>query len=103
MRNSPRRPIDAAIDRRNELFTNQARLDVQALVDRYARLAETVVAAEINPAIIGDPDDDAVLACALAAGVDLIVSGDKRARNLKHFHRIPILNATGAVKLIPVG
>lgn len=30
-----------------------------------------------------DPDDDAVLACAVAAGAELIVSGDKHLRNLK--------------------
>lgn len=56
----------------------------------YEALAERVVPASI-PRTSPDPDDDAVLACALAAGADFIVSGDKHLRNLKSFHRIPIL------------
>ena len=41
-----------------------------------------------------------VLATALAANAELIVSRDKHLRNLKHFHRIPILNATDALHRI---
>lgn len=29
-------------------------------------------------AITGDPDDDVILACAMVAGVELVVSGDRR-------------------------
>jgi len=76
-------------------------LPINAIVHRYARLATQVLPAEISPAVPGDPDDDAVLACALAAQADLIVSGDKRVRNLKHYHGIRILNAAQALALIP--
>jgi predicted nucleic acid-binding protein len=41
-----------------------------------------------------------VLACALAAGADLVVSGDKRLRNLKSWQRIPIVSATDALGII---
>ena len=41
--------------------------------------------------IIDDPDDDAVLACALTAGVDYIISGDAHLTNLISFCGIPIL------------
>ena len=47
-----------------------------------------------------DPDDDAVLAAALAAPADLIVSGDAHLLNLKAFHRIPIITAAEAVDRI---
>ena len=36
----------------------------------------------------------------LAAQAELIVSRDRHLRNLKHFHRIPILNATDALHRI---
>jgi predicted nucleic acid-binding protein len=50
--------------------------------------------------VAGDPDDDQVLACALAAQADLVVSGDNRLRNLKSFQRIPIVSAAQAPALI---
>jgi predicted nucleic acid-binding protein len=34
-------------------------------------------------AITGDPDDDVILACGVSAGVDVIVSGDRR-------HMLPV-------------
>ncbi len=77
-----------------------SKLSVRQLVRRYARLATRIIPAEINPVIIEDPDDDAVLACALAAAANLIVSGDTRVRNLKHYHRIPIVNTTEALHRI---
>ena len=119
--NAPRRLIEAAIARRIELFTTEhliAELEdvltrskfapkiaeegvsAEGLVDRYTRLAEIVIPVEISPAVRGDPDDDAVLACALAGAADLIVSRDKRIRNLKHFHRIPIVTPAEALARI---
>jgi putative PIN family toxin of toxin-antitoxin system len=60
-----------------------AQMSVERLVRRYARLARSITAAEIKPTVLDDIDDDAVIACALAARADLIVSGDKRLRNIK--------------------
>jgi predicted nucleic acid-binding protein len=47
-----------------------------------------------------DPDDDAVLALALAAQADLIVSGDEDLLALRHYQDIPILNPAQAVAQI---
>ena len=47
-----------------------------------------------------DPDDDHVLACALAAGAALIVSGDDDLLALGTFRDIPILAAREALDLI---
>ncbi len=55
--------------------------------------------AEIAPTSI-DPDDDAVLACALAAGADLIVSGDPDLLNLKQFHGAAIVTPRQAIERI---
>ena len=38
-----------------------------------------------------DPDDDKFLACALAAGISVIVSGDKRLRAVSGWNGIEIL------------
>lgn len=65
----------------------------------YQDLVDRIIPAEISRTV-SDPDDDAVLACALAAGVDLIVSGDKRVLNLKSFQNIPILKPADAVTRI---
>jgi len=38
-----------------------------------------------------DPDDDAILECAVEGNVDFIISQDKHLLKLKEFRRIPIL------------
>ncbi|HEX9881038.1 MAG TPA: putative toxin-antitoxin system toxin component, PIN family [Hyphomicrobium sp.] len=77
-----------------------ADMSVARIVRRYARLATRIVPARTGPIVPGDPDDDAVLACALAARADLVVSGDKRLRNLKSWQRIPIVSAIDALEII---
>jgi len=42
-----------------------------------------------------------VLACALAAKADLIVSGDSHLLNLKSYQDIPIVNAAEALARLP--
>ncbi|HYQ94174.1 MAG TPA: putative toxin-antitoxin system toxin component, PIN family [Burkholderiales bacterium] len=74
-----------------------ARLSAAELVSDYARLAKFVIPADINPTVAGDADDDQVLACALAASADAIVSGDKHLRNLKTYQNIPVINAVEAL------
>ena len=87
-----------------EKFARQiraAQVSAPAVVADFAQLARIIVPAEIRPTVAGDPDDDQVLACALAAGAELIVSRDKRLRNLKTYHGIPIVTADEAVKRLP--
>jgi putative PIN family toxin of toxin-antitoxin system len=73
-------------------------LSAQDLFDGYAALATLVTPAAITPTITRDPADDAVLACALAAHADLIVSGDAHLLNLKHYHGIEIVTAAEGVR-----
>lgn len=60
-------------------------------------LVDVVAAPPLPRPICRDPDDDAVLACALAARADLIVSGDDDLRALGLFENIPIVSATEAL------
>ncbi len=79
----------------------QARaLNVSEVFDGYAALAMIVAPAGIASIVTKDPTDDAVLACALAAQADFIVSGDPHLRNLKTYHTIPIITATDALRQI---
>lgn len=44
------------------------------------------------PIILSDPDDDMILATALAAKADVIVSGDRHLLELQSYQGIPILS-----------
>ena len=65
----------------------------ESLMRRYVGLVSIVVPASVPPVVAADPDDDHVLACALAAQADLIVSGDSHLLNLKTYQGIPIVTA----------
>ncbi len=79
----------------------RARLTVEAIMGRLNRFAEIVEPAVVAiPANLRDPDDLAVLACAVAANADLIVSGDKDLLSLGSFHGIPIVSAIDAARTL---
>lgn len=78
-----------------------ANTSVEELVLGYASLATIVEPASITAVVLDDPDDDAVLACALAAAVDIIVSGDRHLLELGAFQGIPVLAASQALAQIP--
>ncbi|MBV9787206.1 MAG: putative toxin-antitoxin system toxin component, PIN family [Chloroflexi bacterium] len=70
------------------------------LVLGYAAIATVVEPALISPVVTADPDDDAVLACALAARAEIIVSGDNHLLDLKQYQDIEILTAASLIELI---
>jgi uncharacterized protein len=113
-RGNPRRVLDTARDGIIELFTSQrlleeledvlgrkkfatrleaARVTVNELLLGYAALTTVIEAAASEPVILADPDDDAVLACALAAQSEVITSGDNHLLELKEHQQIRILTA----------
>ena len=73
-------------------------LSATQVFEGYAALATVVVPAIIPPVIIDDPDDDAVLACAVFAKADLVVSGDPHLLKLEHYEDVPIVTPAEAVK-----
>lgn len=110
---TPERLIQAADEEGLELFTSEALIAELAgilerakfatrlaqlnsspaeVVARYREIAESVEAAPIEEARLRDPDDAAVLACALAAQADAIVSGDDDLLSLGTFRGIPVLS-----------
>lgn len=74
-------------------------VSVADVFDGYATLVALITPAALSR-VSRDPDDDHVLACALAAKADLIVSGDKDLLVLERFQDIAIVNAVQALARI---
>jgi len=72
----------------------------EALVERYVHLVEMVDPPPISGVVAADPDDDHVIACAVAAKATLIVSGDQDLLDLKGFRDISIVNPVEAMRMI---
>jgi putative PIN family toxin of toxin-antitoxin system len=73
---------------------------VAQLVAEYQGFVTVVAPASIRRTVTNDADDDHVLACALAAQADWIVSGDAHLLNLKRYQGMRILNAAEAVRAL---
>ena len=119
---APRRLLDAARAGKVSLFTSAALLvelddtlsrakfaerleragvTRRVLVRGYATLAAVIKPAAIPQAVLADPDDDAVLACAVAAQAQAVASGDRHLLNLKTYQDIPILTVNELLALLP--
>ena len=118
---TPGRLIELAAEKEIELFTSRALLDelaatldkkklarpvlatgltAEQMLRNYRRLATRVTARQLTQPVSRDADDDHVLTCALAAGADLIVSGDDDLLTLKRFQDIPIATPAQALRVI---
>lgn len=118
MEREPRKILDAARDGIIDLFTTQelinelegvlsrsrsskhlsaAKVTVGELVEGYAALAEVVEPASIDAVVIRDPDDDTVVACAVASESEVIVSGDEDLLSLRTYGQIRMITAAELV------
>lgn len=107
--------LDAARDGIIELFTSEilmvelervlsrerfasrlrdANVTVRELVDGYSSLATVIDPEPIASVVIRDPDDDAVIACAVSSDCDFIVSGDEDLLSLRSYREIRIVSST---------
>lgn len=118
---TPARLLDLANDNEIDLFTSAALLkelrnvllrakfarrieraqtSVEELLLAYQAVAHCVSTTTVPRIVPTDPDDDQVIACALAAHADLIVSGDSDLLDLKQHQDIRIVTTKQAVDLI---
>ena len=116
---TPGRVIALASEHAVQLFTSRVLLDELAatlakkkltkyvaatgmtadqLLAHYRRVATMVTARQLDTPVSRDADDDAVLACAVAARADLIISGDDDLLVLKNFNGASIVTVAQAIK-----
>jgi predicted nucleic acid-binding protein len=69
-------------------------------LDGYVALVQIVVPAEIGAVVLDDSDDDMVLATAVAANADMLVSGDSHLLAVGEFRGIPVITALAAARRI---
>lgn len=67
----------------------------------YRDLVQLVRVTHISP-VSRDPDDDQVIACAIAADADLIVTRDKDLLTLDPFRAMRVIAARDALALLPI-
>ena len=82
--------------RRRRLLSPRA-LDA---ISAFADFCEMASPAPLRKRICRDPDDDVVLATALAGRVDVIVTGDQDLLILKSFQRIQILSPRQVMEIL---
>lgn len=70
------------------------------LMQRYGLLAQVVRPQRLAGTIARDADNDVVIATALAAKAELIVSGDRDLLVLHPWQELPILSATEAIRWV---
>ena len=63
----------------------------EELAHGYLNFAHLIIPPHLPPVVFEDPDDDAVLACAVAARAQAIITGDRHLLRLKEFRGIPIV------------
>lgn len=119
---APRHVLSQVENGKIALFTSRDLLDEMERVLSYPRVARifensgmtkrdilcwvveysTIMLPRPLPSMIvsADPSDDNVLACAVAADADVIVSGDKHVLALEEFDGIPIMRPAMFLKRI---
>lgn len=75
-------------------------LTAEQMLANYRRISTLVTARQLTGQVSRDADDDQVLACALAAHANLVVSGDDDLLTLKTFRGIPIVSPAKALSVI---
>jgi putative PIN family toxin of toxin-antitoxin system len=82
-----------------EIFADKfPSIDLQPILDLVTIEAELHIAEDLSEPVCNDPDDDKFLACAIASGSKIIISGDKHLINVSGFQGIEILKPHEFIK-----
>jgi putative PIN family toxin of toxin-antitoxin system len=79
-----------------------SQLSVDQLVDLYAAVVAVVTPVPL-PRIAPDPDDDVVIATALAAKADFVVTGDRTLLSVRKYEGVQIISVNEAIEAIAEG
>nr|WP_315183584.1 putative toxin-antitoxin system toxin component, PIN family [uncultured Albidiferax sp.] len=82
---------------------HQIHMTTHAVLADYVRVVTVVQPQPLSQPVCRDPDDDEVLALALSAQADVIVSGDNDLLVLQSFEGIAIITAAEALQRLGVG
>jgi putative PIN family toxin of toxin-antitoxin system len=86
-----------------ELAAQYPPIDIQPIIELIVHKALIVDAAPLPEQVCKDADDDKFIACALAAGCHIIVSGDKHLLKVSGFQGIQVLKPREFVDRYLVG
>jgi putative PIN family toxin of toxin-antitoxin system len=78
----------------------RAHRTVDEVVHQFRQISTSIAVSESYPQITRDPKDDMVLACAVAAKAEAIVSGDNDLLVLKHYQNIPVMRPAHVLQKI---
>lgn len=73
---------------------------VEEFIERLTERAMVIADPPEETVVISDPDDNKFLACAVACGAHLIVSGDEHLLTLKTYQGIAIVSPRVALRTI---
>jgi uncharacterized protein len=79
---------------------SQTQISPSELMTAYKVFVTVIVAPPLSKPVCDDPDDDTVLACAIASNAQVIVSGDKDLLRLNSFEKIPIMQVGAFIAFI---
>jgi putative PIN family toxin of toxin-antitoxin system len=71
--------------------------DSLKIISRAAKIVKT----SRKVTVLSDTPDNRILECALEAGADLVVTGDRHLLKLKKFQDIPIIRLADFLRLFP--
>jgi uncharacterized protein len=83
-----------------DAIVSRSKSSREQMLIQIRMLAEVVEPPPLPQPVCRDPDDDAVLALAIAAKADLIVSGDEDLLSMQRFEGIPILSPAQALQRV---
>ena len=74
--------------------------EIDEFVERLRTVSILVTLAEIDHVVVGDPDDDVIVACAVEGKADYLVSGNKHLLELREYRQIHFVTPSHFLTLL---